>query len=54
MIIICCVCKKVIKRDEKSDKGVISHGYCKSCLRKFREDNKLKPKPLKEVISNDS
>jgi len=43
MIVVCCVCKKVLKKTSK-DKGIISHTYCKDCLKKFREDNGLDKK----------
>lgn len=53
MIVICCVCKKVIREDKSVDKGVISHTYCKPCLKKFREDNNLKSNDCEEVIPDD-
>lgn len=43
MIVICCVCHRVLKETDK-DKGVISHSYCKKCLKKFREENGLDKK----------
>jgi len=41
LIVICCECHRVLK-EVKKDPGVISHGYCKECLKKFREANGLK------------
>lgn len=54
MIVICCVCKKVIREDESVDKGVISHTYCKPCLKRFREENNMVKKDDKEVDLDDS
>lgn len=42
---ICCECKKVLSVTIK-DLGVVSHGYCKKCLKEFREANGLTPEPL--------
>ena len=41
MIVICCVCHKIL-REVKKDPGVISHGYCKKCMKEYREANGLK------------
>ena len=41
MIVICCVCHKILS-EVKKDPGVVSHGYCKECMKKFREANGLK------------
>lgn len=45
MTIICCVCGKILKWTIK-DIGCVSHTYCKPCMKKFREDNGLKPECL--------
>ena len=37
VILVCCVCHRVIKKTAK-DKGVVSHGYCKKCLKKVRKE----------------
>lgn len=41
MILICCVCHRVLK-ETKKDKDVVSHGYCTACMKKFRKANGLK------------
>lgn len=43
MKVVCCVCKKVLK-NTLNDPGVISHTYCKKCLKKFRKRNGLDKK----------
>ncbi|MBA7487183.1 hypothetical protein ES707_22745 [subsurface metagenome] len=43
MIVVCCVCNKVFKKT-KRDKGVVSHGYCKECLKKVRKEMGLDKK----------
>jgi len=43
MIVICCVCHRVMKKTDK-DKGVISHTYCKRCLKKLRKESGLDKK----------
>lgn len=41
MVVICCMCKVTI-RVVAGDKDKISHGICKACDKKFREENGLK------------
>lgn len=40
-MVICCVCKKIYK-DNKVGDGIVSHGWCKDCLKLFRIMNGLK------------
>jgi len=35
-------------REVKKDPGVISHGYCKKCMKEYREANGLKKDPVKD------
>jgi hypothetical protein len=47
MQVICCVCGLILKDNRVGD-GVVSHGYCDECMKKFREDNGL-PRECSEV-----
>lgn len=47
MQVVCCVCGKILRWTIK-DIGIVSHTYCKECMKKFREDNGL-PRECSEI-----
>ena len=51
MQVICCVCGRIYK-DNKVGDGIVSHGWCPSCLKIFRVKNGLKK--LNSKVRKDS
>lgn len=48
----CCICKKYLGKKEGGNKsGIISHGYCDSCLVKVEAEMKDFSKNKKELLN---